>query len=111
MDITFRTNSLEKNLNNSKKLVKEYGKENARKIQMRMSILRAANCLNDIPVHPPERRHELSGKEKGNFAVDIKHPFRIIFSPAHEPVPVKEDGGIDLTRITAIRIEKLEDYH
>jgi len=43
--------------------------------------------------------------------VDIEHPFRIVFEPGHNPVPKTEDGGIDLTQVTAIEILSIEDYH
>ena len=52
-------------------------------------------CLTD----PPERRHELSGNRKGQFAVDLKHPQRLIFEPNHNPLPRRADGGLDLKKI------------
>ncbi len=73
--------------------------------------LRAADTLADISMLPPARRHGLSGDRAGQFAVDVQHPFRLIFEPAHDPVPRKEDGGIDLARVTAIRILEVTDYH
>ena len=73
--------------------------------------LRAADTLADISTLPPARCHQLSGDRAGQFAVDVRHPFRLIFEPAHDPVPRKEDGGIDLTRVTAIRILEVTDYH
>ena len=76
-----------------------------------MSVLKSAENLAQVPVRKPDRRHELTGKRKGTFAVDLKHPFRLIFKPNHEPVPKKEDGGIDLTKVTAITILGVEDYH
>ena len=77
----------------------------------RMSVLRAAANLDQVPYKKPERRHELSGKRKGTFAVDLKHPFRLLFRPNHDPVPLKEDGGIELKLITSIEIIGVEDNH
>ena len=53
----------------------------------------------------------LKGDRKGTFAVLLQNPLRLIFEPDHEPVPVKEDGGIDLTAVTAITILEITDYH
>ena len=50
-------------------------------------------------------------KSSGQFAVDLKHPYRLIFKPDHNPLPRKDDGGLDLTQITAIKILGVEDYH
>lgn len=77
----------------------------------RMLVLKAARTLQEIPVHPPERRHELKGQRKGQYAVDLKQPHRLVFKPNHDPLPRKSDGGLDLGAITAITILKVEDYH
>lgn len=73
--------------------------------------LKAADTLADISALPPARCHQLSGDRAGQFAVDVQHPFRLIFEPADDPVPRKEDGGIDLTRVRAIRILEVTDNH
>jgi proteic killer suppression protein len=111
MDITFNNEKLAKIFNSEKNLVREYGAENAKKIKRRMAVFQAANCLEEVPPVPPERRHELSGKRKGQFAVDLKHPYRIVFLPNHNPLPHKTDGGLDLKNINAITITSVEDYH
>ena len=101
---------MERIFNSQKLLQKEFG-EQAKKIGLRMTVLRAAPCLNTVPVQKPDRRHELTGKRKGTFAVDLKHPFRLVFEPVEDPVPKKEDGGIDLEKVLTIRILSVEDYH
>jgi len=45
------------------------------------------------------------------FAVDISANHRLVFRVDHEPIPRKKDGGIDLTKVTAIVVLKIEDYH
>lgn len=76
-----------------------------------MAALRAAASLAQVPVAKPDRLHELTGTYKGYFAVDLKHPYRLIFEPADVPVPRKEDGGIQKERVSSIRILSVEDYH
>ncbi len=111
MDITFKNEKFAKTFNSEKDLVQEYGPENAKKVKLRMAVLTAATCLEEVPYHPPERRHELSGNRKGQFAVDLKHPKRLVFEPNHNPLPCKTDGSLDLKEITAIKIIGVEDYH
>jgi len=53
----------------------------------------------------------MKGKLKGCFAVNVKHPYRLIFRPVNSPLPVLDDGGLDLTKVTDIQIIGLEDYH
>lgn len=107
----FPSNKLRKLFNSESALIKEFGRRNADAIKRRMEVLRAAECLNDVSHKKPERRHELTGGLKGKFAVDLIYPFRLVFAPAHEPVPRKEDGGVDLYRVTAVLILYVKDYH
>ena len=111
MDIIFKTQKLAKIFNSEKALRKEYGADIAKFIKHRMMVLKAAPVLDDVSYRSPERRHELKGARKGTFAVDIRHQYRLIFRPNHNPLPRKEDGGLDLKRITAIIILGVEDYH
>lgn len=111
MEISFGDKKLAKTCSSEKALVKAFGTANARKIMLRLSLLEAAECLSDVPTTPPTRRHELKGSRKGEFAIDVQQPFRIVLRPAHDPVPKKEDGGIDLSAVTAIEIINIEDYH
>lgn len=76
-----------------------------------MAVLQAADTLADVPKIKPDRCHSLTGSKKRQFAVDLKHPYRLVFAPNHEPVPQKYDGGIDLSKVTAILILNVEDYH
>ena len=111
MEILFKTSKLRKTLSSESLLVREFGEENARVIMRRMVLLGAADCLADIPGKKPTRRHPLSGKRKGQFAIDAKHPFRILLEPAQDPVPIRDDGSVDLLKVTSIRILGVEDYH
>jgi proteic killer suppression protein len=110
VDILFASTKLEKTFNSQKKLLREYG-EQAKKIQLRMAVLRAAPTLAHVPVAKPDRLHELYGDRKGCFAVDLKHPYRLIFESADLPVPRKSDGGIRKDQVVSIRILTVEDYH
>lgn len=74
-------------------------------------MLLAAPNLADVPTHKPERCHPLTGERAGQFAVDLKQPFRLVFIPNHDPIPSKPDGLIDLTQITSIKVLSIEDYH
>lgn len=112
MDIVFATRKLQKICNSDKKLRRKYGERQAKRIQQRLYELHAAETLADISHLPPPRCHALVGDRAGQFAVDVVYPFRLIFEPAHDPIPCSEDGSIDRSQVTAIRIlEVNEDYH
>ena len=111
MNISFRTRKLEKNFNSADRLMRAYGEHMAKTIGRRMAVLKAARTLASIPEMPPERRHMLQGKRRGQFAVDLVQPYRLVFRLDHEPLPRGEDGGIDTERVTSIEIVQVVDYH
>ena len=111
MDITFRTRTLKKIFSSEQNLKREYGDRRARTIMLRLSTLRNAPTLAMVPIAPPHRRHQLVGDRQGQYAVDLVHPYRLIFRPDHEPLPYKDDGGIDTLQVTTIMILEVVDYH
>lgn len=114
MDISFRNRKREKEFNEGTQLEKVHGTRRAGKIRLRMAEFRAAASLMDFwpPKSGPGRCHELTqGKRKGQLSVDLDHPYRLIFTPAHDPVPTREDGGLDWSQVSAITILGVEDTH
>ena len=111
MDIFFHTKWLQKVCSVEREMQKELGKPCAKKMGQRLMELRAAVVLSDISHLPPPRLHEHSGDTKGYFSVDLMHPYRLLFVPADDPIPLKPDGGIDLTAVRSIEIVAIKDPH
>ncbi len=111
MKIYFKTKKLEKICSRKKESVKAVGDKNSRKLLQRMMELKAADTLDDISNFPPARCHELSGNRKRQFSVDINRNYRLLFISANDPVPEKDDGGLDKNRITEVEIIEIEDTH
>lgn len=114
MDIIFNRAKDGELANNPSKLSKKY-RGNDRRIKLirrRLDELRAADNLGVIAYFPAPHCHELRGNRKGQLAVSLDAGCRMIFEPANNPIPRKEDGGLDWNRVTIIRILELsEDYH
>ena len=111
MDIAFQSRNLAKTFNSERDLTKAYGDRLARRLMMRrMAILRSALTLAMVPTSRPERRHQLSGRRRGQFAVDLVQPYRLVFNPDNDPVPIEKMA--ELTR-SSDRDQILEviDYH
>ncbi len=111
MRVNFKNQKMRKIFEKEQKLRQEYGDKCARKIKIRMSVLIAANNLDCVPKIKPDRCHELKNNRKGTFAVDLAHPFRLIFEPDMEELPILENDGIDLKKVICIKILSVEDYH
>ena len=110
MVIYFKSNRLKKQLTIPKEIARSFGGR-AKKVNQRMKELIAADDLGIMRTIPAANCHELTGTRKGKLAVDISANFRLIFEPNHDPIPNKEDGGLDWDAVTGIRIVEIEDYH
>lgn len=108
--IQFRTNKLAKACSNEKEGIKKLGPECAKKLRARMSDLDAAHTLADMR-NLPGRLHELSGDRKGQFSLDLKNPYRLLFRPLADPPPRTDDGSLDYSQIDSIIIEEIADTH
>jgi len=90
--IYFRTRKLQKICSEEREMQRQLGKKCAEKLQQRLNELQAADALLDLSHLPPMRCHELDGNRAGQFSVDIEHPYRLLFIPAHNPTPRRKDG-------------------
>ena len=104
MVITFGQRKLQRVVNDTRKLEAAYGARMAKLIQRRLLVLEAADNLSQILPGGQPRFHQLFGDRAGQFSVDLVHSYRLVIFPNHEPVPTKQDGGIDRTRITNITV-------
>lgn len=110
MEINYKSRKLEKQLTDPREMSKSFG-QMARQINQRLKDLSAAENLAMLRTLPAARCHELTGDRKGELAVNVSANYRLIFKPYHEPIPKKEDGGLDWDNITKIQIIDIEDYH
>ena len=110
MQVDANTGKLQKLFSDRTKLVKEFGLKRAETIMQRISELRAAECLDDMQLLPGADFHELHQNRKGQFAVNALYPYRLIVTPV-EPVPKKQDGGIDLQAVNGVILIEVVDYH
>ena len=87
MKIYFENKKLSKILNDDKAISKKYG-QIADKIRVRLSEIAAADNLEDLR-YVAGNFHELIGNRKGQLACSLKEPYRLIFKPVNEPLPIK----------------------
>lgn len=92
-------------------MVRTFGKACTTKLKRRLAVLEAAESLADVPKQRPERCHALHADRQGQFAVDVEHPFRLVFEPADLDECTTGDGNIDERRVKAIRILAPQSHH
>jgi len=111
MVIIFSDRKLGKVVNDHRRLVRGYGDRQAELIRRRLDELRAADNLEVLRYLPQARCHELSSDRAGQLSVDLVHPYRLIFAPNHDPIPLRPDGGLDWSKVIAVDILAVEDTH
>jgi Plasmid maintenance system antidote protein len=110
MEVTFKNNKLKKIAENNKKCVRELGQNRAKLFMMRVGDLYVADSLEDTK-ELPGHYHELSGNRKGQWACDLDQPYRLIFKPHEDPIPIDNDGTYIWTEITGVEIIEIINYH
>jgi proteic killer suppression protein len=110
MRIIFQSKKLSKLCNNDKDLKRRYGKM-ASKIRFSLDDLAAATTLSEFRTLPQHHCHELKENRKGQLAIDLLHPNRLVFEPADDPPAKKVDGGIDWNNVKVVRISEITNYH
>ncbi|HEX6977102.1 MAG TPA: hypothetical protein VF185_01920 [Patescibacteria group bacterium] len=85
--------------------IKKLGLRNADLVVQRIMEMEAAASLQDLRILPGPRCHPLSGDRKGQYAVDLVHPKRLVF------LPVTKLNEIAESLITEIMVIEIVDYH
>lgn len=110
MEISFKNKKLEKKLNTDKGINKSYGTL-SKKIKDRITELESAINLKVISDNKVLRLHPYKGNRKGEWSIDIQENWRICFEINQDPIPILEDGGVCLIKVSKIKIVSVEDPH
>jgi len=110
MHIEFASKKLSRQMESAASMQKAFG-DRAKRLQMRLGVLRNAACLADVPTDPPPRCHPLKGEHEGCYAVDISGNWRLIFEPNLAPDCDGQGTKTNLADVMAIRILDVVDYH
>lgn len=110
IEISWGNRKLEKSCSDDRQGAKSWGAEQWKVLKVRLASLRAAPTLADMH-GVPGNCHRLHADRAGEFAVDLRGPYRLVFEPDHDPLPRLHDGGVDTTNVTSIRIKEVADYH
>ena len=108
MQITFASKELEKLCNRSNYAIRKLGDKGARKLQSRLADIEAAHDVTELIAGSP---HPLKGEREGDFSLKLHGAQRLVFRPAHNPLPRLEDRGIDWQNVTAVLIVEIGNYH
>lgn len=98
LKITFKSNKLKRICTDSSVARKTYNLEMAEKIAQCMGELEAADLVDMLLQFQIGRCHPLKGDRRGQFAMDLVQPFRLVFEKVKNTVKL-------------VKILEIEDYH
>lgn len=98
MKTEYKNNQIKRICTNISVAEKSYGIRMAQKIHQRIKEIQAVNDVETMLKYSIGRCHRLSGNRKNQYAVDLVHPYRLVFE--------KHGNEIQIAKI----IEAV-DYH
>lgn len=98
MDIEYKSKDLEKACTQFHYAKRKYGERQAELLHQRIDELHSADSVEMLIQYKIGRCHLLTQNRNGQYAMDLCHPYRLIF----------EKKGID---IQIVRIIEIIDYH
>ena len=110
MDISYANSRIQKICTDDKIAKKELGSEGAKVLKKRLEQMRDADNLDELRFVSGDW-HELVGDRKGQLACSLRGLNRLVFTPANDPRPIKPDGGLDWSKVTAVINIEIIDYH
>ncbi len=110
MKIDFDNNELKKCANNDIYRQRKMGAVRGRIYKQRLDELNTADSYEDLR-YLPGNYHELKNVRKGQWAVDMDNPYRLVFEPQELPVPVDSSGKYVWSEIRSVRIIEIINYH
>jgi toxin HigB-1 len=110
MDISFYDKKIRKLANDDRKALQKMGKIRAKLFKQRLDDLAGAINLEDVR-HLPGNYHELTQNRKGQWACDLDQPYRLIFKPHENPIPISDNGQYLWQEIKGVEIIEIIDYH
>ena len=98
MQIEYKNKQIQKVCTNAHEAERKHGREMAEKIHLRIDQISAASSVEMMIQYNIGRCHPLKGNRKNQYAVDLVHPYRLVF----------EKIG---TQIQIANISENVDYH
>lgn len=88
MQIEYKNKKIEKICTYTDEAEKRHGKEMAEKIELRVWQIASAETVEEMIEHHVGRCHQLKGKRQSQYAVDLVHPYRLVFEKKGEQIQI-----------------------
>ena len=98
MLIEYNSRTIERVCTDAAVAERKYGRKMAEKIQMRLDQIQAADSVEMMIKFQIGRCHPLKGNRKEQYAVDLVHPYRLVFEKKNNEIRI-------------VNVIEIVDYH
>lgn len=98
MKVEYKSKSIERVCTIASVAVKKHGQRMADKIQQRIDEITAADSIEEMIQFQIGRCHPLHQNRKSQYAVDLVHPYRLVFEQRENQIHI-------------VNIIEIVDYH
>ena len=88
VEITYKSNKIKKVCTDPKVAERVYGREMAEKVHQRIDEIGAADTVEMMIQFHIGRCHPLVQNRKGQYAVDLVHPYRLVFEKNGDEIQI-----------------------
>lgn len=110
MKVTYKNKYLQKCAEDESFSKRKLGPVRSEKYLQRVGDLFDAETLEDVR-NLPGNYHELTANRKGQWAVSLDGPYRLVFTPHESPIPTDSSGMYIWIEIKGVELEDIENYH
>lgn len=111
LEVSFTSGQMAKTCSTAALMQRKWGALRAKKMHLRLGQMTAAANLAELMTLPQARCHQLGADRDEQFSLDLDGPYRLIVEVDHDPVPRRDDGGVDLDRVTRLIVIEVADTH
>lgn len=88
MQVDYKSESIRKVCTDIREAERRHGSDMAKKIHMRIDQISSASSVEEMVQGRIGRCHPLHGKRQGQYAMDLLHPWRLVFTKKGDAVQI-----------------------
>lgn len=108
VNLAFETLAVRTHCECQSKAERAFGIRVASSLRERLADIRAADAVTDLIAGKPR---EIEGGRQRRYAVDLASGYRLVFCANHNRIPANEANRVDWSRVTRVKILKIEVGH
>ena len=102
MELAFDTKYIRRICEDEDEAEEEFGSEIAEKLKRRLSDMRAATVVTELP--PTGNPHEVNGNPHSFYRIKLFDDYSLTFCSNHIRTPIDSNGKIDWSKVNHVKV-------